>query len=616
MVLEHPLERVRKRGRIARAAEDSVACVDALRHPADGRGDDGQTARHRLAENDRERLPLARHHREGCSPEERHHAGPIQLAAKDEPVAQFERPRAGGDHRAQGATAGDLDPELGPAPAEDRCRLDEVSDALDGLQGGHDRNPWPCEGRAPSRGDEEVSVDRVRNHPEAAGPAAFLKRRTKALADRADEVGRGERAARDQGGCAVDALAREAGEVLGDDHRPPKEPARDDGREPGAELVGMQEVRIEARVPQPTHGRGDCPEIDHRPGRRRRTVADPQRPQRPVHLLLEVRQPGPDTTVREVQHDDLVTGGDRQRLLAHETTCSIAGMTGIPVADHEDPQGGHDTAICHTAPPMSRDGASYWERRHESYDSLDAVGWTGLGTAFNGWMYAVRRRVFKRVVSANLAIGPETHVLDVGSGTGFYLDVWRELGAGMIEGSDLTAAATERLRAARPGVPVHRFDLGGDPSQLPSGPFDAVSAMDMLFHIMDAKAYARAVSNLAALVAPGGHVVLSENLLDGRVAAGPVQVSRSEEEITGLLRANGLEPLTRVPMFVLLNGPVDSNSRLLRLWWDGLTRVVSFHETLGRVAGAALFGVELLALRLTRRGPSTKLLICRRAFEA
>jgi SAM-dependent methyltransferase len=263
---------------------------------------------------------------------------------------------------------------------------------------------------------------------------------------------------------------------------------------------------------------------------------------------------------------------------------------------------------------MPAEDPRYWEQRHAAEDSLDAVGWTGLGRAFNARMYAVRRAVFSRAVRDTVRPGPDTRVLDIGSGTGFYLDAWRALGAGHVEGSDIAETAAERLRERRPGTPIHRFDLGGERDGLPAGPYDAVSAMDMLFHIMDSEAYARAVGNLAALVRPGGHVVLTENLLrDGRVHAGPVQVSRSEDEILGLLRASGLEPVKRVPMFVLLNGPVDSRNPLLRAWWGGLTRVVSYREWLGRAIGAVLYPAELAAVRLARRGPSTKLLVCRRS---
>ena len=262
---------------------------------------------------------------------------------------------------------------------------------------------------------------------------------------------------------------------------------------------------------------------------------------------------------------------------------------------------------------MSRDAVRHWERQHSGDGSLDVVGWAGLGRAFNGWMYAVRRRQFLRVVPRHVDMGATGRVLDIGSGTGFYLDLWRELGAVRVEGSDMSENATERLRASHPQTPIHRADIAGAADQLPDGPFDAISAMDVLFHILESGEYERAIANLAALLRPSGHLVMTENLLDGREHVGPAQVSRSEAEIVALLRRHGLEPVARAPVFVLMNGPVDSRNPVLHAWWNLLTRVVSYREALGRAGGAVVFPLELLATRIARRGPSTKLLICRRA---
>jgi 2-polyprenyl-3-methyl-5-hydroxy-6-metoxy-1,4-benzoquinol methylase len=260
---------------------------------------------------------------------------------------------------------------------------------------------------------------------------------------------------------------------------------------------------------------------------------------------------------------------------------------------------------------MAVDATRYWEDRHASEESLDTVGWAGLGRAFNGRMYDVRRHVFRRVVQARVPIATDIKVLDIGSGTGFYLDIWSDLGVCRIEGSDLSQRAVERLRAAYPDTPIHQLDLGADnPPAL--GGYDVVSAMDVLFHIVDDHAYARAVASLARLVVPGGHVVISENLLADRVERAPSQVSRSEAEILELLRSVGLQPVSRTPMFVLLNAPVDSSNVWLQRWWTLVTEAVSRNEAVGSALGTVLWPVELVALRLARRGPSTKLLVCRR----
>jgi SAM-dependent methyltransferase len=265
-----------------------------------------------------------------------------------------------------------------------------------------------------------------------------------------------------------------------------------------------------------------------------------------------------------------------------------------------------------TAPES--DTRAYWERRLTESDGLAGVGWIGLGESFNRWMYAVRRRVFRRAVRE--AAGSRLaglDVLDVGSGTGFYLDAWQELGARSVTGSDLTEVAVERLRRKRPGQEVVRLDLAGDVDELAGRRFGAVSAMDVLFHIVDDDAYARAIGNLARLTLPGGIVILSENLVSGPRSGVGHHVSRPEGQVEALLRDAGLEPAFSRPMFCLMNTPVDSRSRALRLWWEALSRAASLHEAAGWALGAIVYPAELAAVRALRRGPSTKILVRRLA---
>ena len=72
------------------------------------------------------------------------------------------------------------------------------------------------------------------------------------------------------------------------------------------------------------------------------------------------------------------------------------------------------------------DARTYWERRLDRHPGREGVGHAGLGEGLNGWMYRVRRRVFLRELAPLMPTLPARSVLDVGSGTGFYLDRWRE----------------------------------------------------------------------------------------------------------------------------------------------------------------------------------------------
>jgi SAM-dependent methyltransferase len=256
---------------------------------------------------------------------------------------------------------------------------------------------------------------------------------------------------------------------------------------------------------------------------------------------------------------------------------------------------------------------SYWSERLDRSFSIGGVGWLGLGESFNRWAYRVRRRIFLRTARGVIADMPTARVLDVGTGTGFYVERWHELGAREVFGADLTDVAVERLRARYPGDSFVQLDVAGDVSALPAGQFDAVSIMDVLYHVVDDDGYARSIANLNTLLRPDGVLILSENLLHGAWQRTEHQVSRDVDWILGLLNRNGFDVVKRRPVFVLMNTPIDSNSRLLGFTWSKLMSLVKLRPRLGSVLGAVLYPLELALTALMREGPSTEIVAARKS---
>jgi SAM-dependent methyltransferase len=255
------------------------------------------------------------------------------------------------------------------------------------------------------------------------------------------------------------------------------------------------------------------------------------------------------------------------------------------------------------------DPEQYWSERLQKTYSLAGVGFLGMGEEFNRWAYALRRRVFRRALGRRVARG--ARVLDVGSGTGFYIDRWREHGVTDITGSDLTGFAVDQLRARYPDHRFHKLDItSASPPDL--GSFDAVSAMDMLYHITDNEGYARAIRNLAQLLAPNGLLVLTEIFVHGENRYVRHEVDRSLEEIGGLLEGAGLVIESRRPVFVLMNTPIDSDSRVLKKTWDGVNFMVRLGPRAANLVGGLLFPLDLALTRLVREGPSTEIVVCRK----
>lgn len=260
------------------------------------------------------------------------------------------------------------------------------------------------------------------------------------------------------------------------------------------------------------------------------------------------------------------------------------------------------------------DPRAYWEERLGGACTLAGVGYAGLGLPFNRWMYRVRRSVFLREMRRRLPRDRPIDVLDVGSGTGFYVERWRELGVRSIRGSDLTEAAVGHLRERHPGLPFVRLDIGArlDDPAAAGGPYDAISAFDVLFHIVDDDAFRRAFHNVWSLLRPGGLFVFSENFVHGPTQRLRHHVSRSAAEVEAAARAAGFSIERRLPMFVLMNQPVDARTELLRRWWRWLEARLRSDPASGRRLGAVLCPLELALTRVLREGPSSEMMVCRR----
>jgi SAM-dependent methyltransferase len=197
---------------------------------------------------------------------------------------------------------------------------------------------------------------------------------------------------------------------------------------------------------------------------------------------------------------------------------------------------------------VSYEPREFWQRRLSEQFDLRGTGETGLSLAYNRACYALRLGVLERALRGAGASVEGKSVLDVGCGTGFFTGFYLERGA-RLTGLDIAPVAIERLAQRHPKA---RFVLADVSEVALAERFDVVNVFDVLLHITDDARWERAVRNLAAAVAPGGLLLVTDTF-----AALPGLAAHNKSRPLALYRerlaANGLVPGPLYPTHVLLN---------------------------------------------------------------
>lgn len=160
------------------------------------------------------------------------------------------------------------------------------------------------------------------------------------------------------------------------------------------------------------------------------------------------------------------------------------------------------------------DPKQYWENRLRRNWGPLGVGHIGLGRYNNNWLYKVQRRIFLRHIRLLVDDWSKVNVLDIGSGTGYYIDLWKSLGVSSVTATDITTFAVEKLQKKFPNVNCFCLDIGDSlPEVFRNKRYDVISAFAVLYHIVNDDRYQRAFENISKMLRPGGFFVFSENFI-------------------------------------------------------------------------------------------------------
>ena len=151
------------------------------------------------------------------------------------------------------------------------------------------------------------------------------------------------------------------------------------------------------------------------------------------------------------------------------------------------------------------DPKAFWESRLRRSFNLKGVGHIGFSESYNRWLYRRKKACLESSLRDTPLQGKD--VLDIGCGTGFFVDWYLERRANVV-GIDITDVSIERLRQRYSGKFLTQ-DIT-DPNYRPYREFDLVNMWDVIYHIVEANAFDQALHNIAISLKQGAIFLITD----------------------------------------------------------------------------------------------------------
>ncbi|MHC4549469.1 MAG: class I SAM-dependent methyltransferase [Planctomycetota bacterium] len=157
--------------------------------------------------------------------------------------------------------------------------------------------------------------------------------------------------------------------------------------------------------------------------------------------------------------------------------------------------------------PSGYRASAYWRARHRRFGfDLRGVGNLCRSPAANEEEYARAREVFRALCAEQGVDLPRARMLDIGCGTGFYAQVYRDAGGSDYTGVDITDALFPALRER---FPAFRFVRADVTQEALDGTYDLITMIDVTQHIVNGDRFDRALRHVRARLAPDGVALLT-----------------------------------------------------------------------------------------------------------
>lgn len=246
----------------------------------------------------------------------------------------------------------------------------------------------------------------------------------------------------------------------------------------------------------------------------------------------------------------------------------------------------------------------YWEKRFANSFNLEVVGFDSFGKSFNRWQYQMKNKILSEFVNSLNLDGKS--VLEIGCGTGFYIDFWKKRGVKHLTGVDIVSRSVKTLAKRYPGYRFYKADISSDATL---AKYDIITAFDVLFHIVDDSKFDRAIWNISRMCSDNGIVLITDCFPHIEPYVLNHQKSRTLDYYEKVLMRSGLIITDKLPVHFLLNAPLDVANRKFALF---MWKIIGGLQLATRLMGLILYAMDTVLLKIVKESPSTEMLVCRK----
>ena len=273
--------------------------------------------------------------------------------------------------------------------------------------------------------------------------------------------------------------------------------------------------------------------------------------------------------------------------------------------------------------------AEYWRNLHERHpDELTAVGFDLLGEGYNKNTYQLRFGAVDNLLKRQHVNLHNEDVFEAAVGIGAYGPFWARFGVHEWNGCDICPNAVDSVSAQWPRGRFFTADISnvcGLKRNLgrPSRTYRLVTAVDVMYHIVDNGKWESALGNLADLVAPGGHLLVSDVFCPRERQVAAHVRRRPMGAWNQVLNTHRLRLIDREPVYSILGDPTpcspfDVTGRVLQAVWWTISHIVQFtperwRNGVGAAISKRLMPVDrFLCRKIMRPGLSLEMALFRK----